>query len=328
MLVKELRQGLRARLFGESITGFHLVILVLMLPLSGLGGHREALGIQRLVWWIFAGVLVLVLPLRGLSALMAERRGNTLDTLILTNLKAGRIVRGKWLAIACQVCLTGLSVLPYILILYAGGGISLPASVMVLLRLMLAGLVLTAAFLGLSWNQSWLHRAAPGLALAAVAMNAYAWPLVAGLTKGRNPDDPLWAPWRLTAEILTAGAAVAILLGLASQRLAPEVENHQAGPRLVALLLPWLALAVPDPLLAQAALAALTLVSLSALTEPWTTGSAPGRGWQHWLGWAAGWPHGVVWAVGAWGVAKEAVARAAEATAPRSRGPRRSKRRW
>ncbi len=302
MLVKELRQGLRARLFAEAIAGFHLLIIVLMLPVVSFASGTESSGIQRLVWWIFAAVLVLLLPLRGLSSLISERRDHTLETLLLTNLKAGRIVRGKWLAISAQVLLTGLSVLPYILVLYAGGGLSLPASMLTLLRLIMAGLLLTAAFVSLSWNPSWMQRAVPGLILGFFVMNEYAWPVVA-LLYDSNAAAALNAPWRGPAEMIAAAALICILLSGAAQRLAPGVENHQNLPRLIALFLPWLAWCFPDPILMQSALIALILVSLTALTEDWPLVLPPGTGWQRQPGMAAGWPHGVIWAVTAWGTA-------------------------
>ncbi len=280
----------------------NLVVMVLIFPVLGaMASTKEADGIQRLVWWIFAAVLVLLLPLRGLSALTQERRANTLDTLLLTNLKAGRIVWGKWLAAASQVLLVGCSVLPYILMLYVGGGISLDDSILTLLRLMLAGLVLAASYVALSWNDSWLHRAAPGLALAALAMNEYAWPLVAGLIKGGL--DPAWnGAARMTAELAGGGALIAILLEGTAQRLAPATEHHQALPRLVALGLILLAMAVPHPFAGVVALVVLTLVSITALTEPWPVHPRDERAWHRWPGLDAGWPHGVLWAVAAWGI--------------------------
>ena len=139
MVVKELRQGLRARLFGETVAGFHLVLLVLIFPMLHFGQDSEVAGAQRLLWWIFSGVLVLLLPLRGLSALIQERRENTLDTLLLTSLSGGRIVWGKWLAIAAQIAVTGISLVPYTIILHAAGGISLTENLTALLRLGLLG---------------------------------------------------------------------------------------------------------------------------------------------------------------------------------------------
>ncbi len=304
MVVKELRQGLRARLFGETVAGFHLVLMVIILPVAGFSEPSEAHGIQKLVWWIFAAVLVLLLPLRGLSTLTQERRANTLDTLILTNLNAGRIVWGKWLAIVSQLLLIGISVVPYLFILYAGGGISLPESLVALLRLTLAGMVLTAAYVALSWNDSWLQRAVPGFALAALAMNHFAWPLVADLLQGGILADGLGGgSWRIAGELLAGAAAVVVLLETSAQRLADGGENHQALPRLAVMALPVIGLLTPWPLMTLSSLVLLALVSLTAMTEPWPRPRPLEKSWKSWPSLAPGWPHGVLWAVAAWALA-------------------------
>ena len=298
MLVKELRQGLRARLFAETAVGFHLLIMVIILPLTSLASGQEVLGIQRLVWWIFAAVLVALLPLRGLSALHEERQGNTMDTLLLTNLKAGRIVGGKWLAITSQILLVGLSVIPYILILYAGGGISLPGSLLTLARLILAGLTLTAAFVAFSWNGPWLQRSAPGLILLLWVLKDYALPVVAALLGEAAPYAA--GPWSFLSELVAAAALITVLLEGTAQRLAPAGEDHQAVPRMICLLLPVLSLVIPDPLLIPASMLVITVVGLSALTEPWPVSRTPRRTWRRLPGLNSGWPHGVLWAISAW----------------------------
>lgn len=311
MVVKELRQGLRAKLFGETIAGFHLVLVVILLPALTFGEASEIAGIQRLLWWIFIGVLVLLLPLRGLSALIQERRENTLDTLLLTRLSAGRIVWGKWLAIASQIAVTGLSLIPYAIMVYAAGGVSLTESLATLLRLGLLGAALTAAYVALSWNASWLWRAGPALILTFLALTRYAGPLVRGLT-GESPDFSEITLLRLLAEIIAATAIIYLTLEAAGTRLAPWTEDHRTGPRLLGLALPLLlAAGAADPgwnaVLGITALTGLTLVSLTALTEPWPgppphAGATPPGGKRRWRGLPAGWPHGVFWALAAWGL--------------------------
>jgi ABC-type transport system involved in cytochrome c biogenesis permease component len=306
MLVKELRQGLRARLFAESVAGFHLLIMVLILPVV-MSPPGESRGVHHLVWWIIATVLLLLLPLRGLSAMTQERRGRTLDTLLLTNLQAGRIVWGKWLAIAAQTVMVAVSVLPYLLMLYHSGGVSLPGTILTLLHLTLAGLVLTAAFIALSWNDAWLHRVAPALCLAWLAISQWAAPALAGVLRsgpqmtstGRRIPEFL-DRMGLPGAILAAAGLVFVLLENTAQRLAPGVESHQARSRMAGLGFAALAAAGENPLLFMAALAALTLVSLTSLTEPWPLQLSPERAWHRWPGLAPGWPHGVLWALAAW----------------------------
>ena len=311
MVVKELRQGLRAKLFGESIAGFHLVLIVILLPAVSFGGTSEITGIQRLLWWIFIGVLVLLLPLRGLSALIQERRENTLDTLLLTNLSAGRIVWGKWLAIASQILVTGVSLIPYAIMMYAAGGISLTESLMTLLRLGLLAVGLTAAYVALSWNGSWLWRAGPAMILTWLALTQYAGPMVHRLTAASS-SFPECSAVRLLAEIVSAASLIYLLLEAASARLAPWTEDHRTGPRLVGWALPLL-LAVGvsveswRDVLSATCFVGLTAVSLTALTEPWpgpphSVPPAMAGVKRRSGGLPAGWPHGVAWAMAAWGL--------------------------
>lgn len=305
MVVKELRQGLRARLYGETIAGFHLVLLVLLFPILNFGQSSGVEGAQRLLWWIFTGVLVLLLPLRGLSALFQERRENTLDTLLLTNLSAGRIVWGKWLAIASQITVTGISLIPYTIILYAAGGISLTESLTSLLRLGMLGLTLTAAYVALSWNGSWLWRAGPALILTWLALAQGAGPMIRSLTGGGLVPGEAGLV-RLLAETAGTAALIYLLLEGASSRLGPWTEDHRTGPQRLGLALPLLLAAGAghaawQEVLGPVALAGLTLISLTALTAPWPPPRAvPRQGWQRWRMTGQGWPQGVAWAIVAW----------------------------
>ncbi len=305
MVVKELRQGLRARLFGETVAGFHLVLLVLLFPMLNFGQASEVAGTQRLLWWIFTGLLVLLLPLRGLSALIQERRENTLDTLLLTNLSAGRIVWGKWLAIASQIAVSGISLIPYTIILYAAGGISLIESLTTLLRLGMLGLTLTAAYVALSWHASWLWRAGPALILTWLALTQGAGPVVRSLTgSGLMPGDAGLV--RLLAETAGATALIYLLLEGTSSRLGPLTEDHRTGPQMLGLALPLVLAAGAgqdawQEVMGPVALTGLTLISLTALTAPWPPPQAvPRHAWPWWRMSGPGWPQGVAWAVVAW----------------------------
>ncbi|MDB6071283.1 MAG: hypothetical protein JWL81_2454 [Verrucomicrobiales bacterium] len=302
MLVKELRQGLRTRLFAQTIIGFHLMMIVLILPLATFSPTESAHGTQQLCWWIFAAVLVLLLPLQALSALTSERRANTLDTLLLTNMGASRIVTGKWLALSARISLTGLSFLPYAFILYTGGGISLSDSALTLLRLILAGNVLAAAFTALSWNTPWLARAAPALGIGWLAMNFHAWPMVARLLGKSNTPGSLESPGALLAELAVAVAAIVIFLEGTAQHLSGGKGPHPARSRLAVLALLPLSLVIPNhPLLLGAAIALLALVSLTAVVGKKNEDPPSGNSsWKtSWL-FRSGWPSGILWAVCGW----------------------------
>ena len=309
IVVKELRQGLRAKLFAETIAGFHLLLIVILLPTLSFGEAPDVIGIQRLMWWIFIGVIVLLFPLRGLSALSQERRENTLDALLLTNLSAQRIVLGKWLAVAAQLLLTATSLLPYTIILYAAGGISLTDSLITLLRLALLGLCLAAAFVALSWQASWLTRVGPALILIWLALTQVAAPLVRHLIDGQLHLLSS-SGISLLAEFIAAAALTFLLLEMASAALAPNVKHSHHGRRWLAVALPLILLigAVHPAwldLLSGTALASLTIISIAALTEPWPPTPRVTPLGTHskstlWLAHPFGWPHGIAWSTGTW----------------------------
>src|SRR5687768_11447684 len=74
VLVKELRQGLRGKMF---VIPF-LVLQGLLMLSSGQGTLPQTL----FFWHCLAIMLVVLLPSRNLGALGEERQANTLDTLI------------------------------------------------------------------------------------------------------------------------------------------------------------------------------------------------------------------------------------------------------
>lgn len=312
MVVKELRQGLRGRYFVATAIGFHSFLCIVMAT-SVQDEHGG--GMLRFIWMMFAGVMVFLLPLRGLSVLADERTANTLDTLVLTNLTAGRILRGKWLAIAAQISLMAVSVMPYVILMYLASGTSLPLTLLALLRLWLLGLLMAAVNVSLSWNASWLTRT--GLAMLGFIL-AIRGPL-GGIFQdlGNTPglESYIYSSaeffWIVAAEFLTAAAAGFILLELAAGKIAPH-ENHSGPARLAVLLLllctlpmslsddarPALARMIPQ---AHGVLAAVCLFSLTeAATE--RPLSSPLKGVPRWLPFGRGWRQGMMFALPAWGL--------------------------
>lgn len=313
MVVKELRQGLRGRYFVATVIGFH-AFLCIILATSVQDEHGG--GMLRFAWLMFTGVMVFLLPLRGLSALADERTANTLDTLVLTNLTAGRILRGKWLAIASQISLIAVSVVPYVILMYLASGTSLPMTLLALTRLWLLGLLMAAVNVSLSWNASWLTRT--GLAMLGFIL-VTGGPLSGifqDLANGPGLGGYVYSSgeffWVVAAEILTAAAAGFILLELAAGKIAPH-ENHSGPARLgvLLLLLCLLPMGLFDdakPALARMSLQAcwiLAAVCLFSLTEavPERRASATLQGVPRWLPFGQGWRQGAVFALVAWGLA-------------------------
>lgn len=173
MVVKELRQGLRTRLFG----GVMLVLHALLVLITLMGGTSANSGeVHGMVDGLLAMTLYLVFPLSGFSALSGEIKGNTMDMLVLTRLSAGRIVLGKWASIVFQSLLVTVSVMPYIVARYVYGGSDLLADVLGLGFQWLVSAVLTAGIVALSTQkQFWLRSLLITLPLFIMALSSVSW---------------------------------------------------------------------------------------------------------------------------------------------------------
>lgn len=291
VLVKELRQGLRARYFVEFTVGFHGLLWVIMATAAQ---EQAGSGMTWLMWWMFAAFMIFILPLRGLSALVDERRGDTLDCLVLTNLTAGRIIRGKWLAIAAQITLVAVSVIPYVLMMYFSRGLPITELMLTLFRLWLTGLLLTALFVSFSWYSSWLIRSGLTLLLAPVVIAGHLVPLLAQLINGQpmtGREALLWwsgfvppfggMPGAAVAEAIGMTAVGLVFLEATATRLAP-MENHSTASRVAVLALTVLTLAssadsIYGITLRTLWMVAATAVSLLALTDPFRLRPGPER---------------------------------------------------
>ena len=145
MLVKELRQGVRTRVFVFLfilLQVFMLLDLSLSLLVAATGSDASE---GTVFFWIMVAVpVLLILPLSGLNAIGGEIRGNTLELIFLTRLTAFRIVLGKWFALFAQALLLVCAVLPYLVLRYFMGGVNL-ASELLLLGTMLVGSALLTA---------------------------------------------------------------------------------------------------------------------------------------------------------------------------------------
>src|ERR1700722_2347400 len=97
ILVKELRQGMRARVFVASFLLIQVFLIVLVLGNVAAQGDRSSLEFQNVIFWLIIGfTLLLFMPLRGLVAISSEVKNRTMETVLLTRLTAWRVVFGKW----------------------------------------------------------------------------------------------------------------------------------------------------------------------------------------------------------------------------------------
>jgi len=150
MFVKELRQGLQGRAFMSVFLLLHLFLAIILSGAVSDGSSDSGETVSSLVLRLFALSVMVVQPLRGINAISAEIKGNTLSLVLLTRLSAWRIVTGKWISIVTQSTLILLSILPYLFLRYFLGGMNLVQEVVLYGFVFVAGAALCAVTVGLS----------------------------------------------------------------------------------------------------------------------------------------------------------------------------------
>ena len=162
MLVKELRQGLRARSFTMLFLIFQLLLGFILLTASAASSMDSAGSFASGVIFTMFGIAALFIqPMRGITAISAEVTGNTLEMMALTRLSASRIVFGKWIAIVSQTALILITIIPYLILRYFFGGMVLLGELVFLSLIFLSSMALTAVMVGMSGTNAKLARALP-----------------------------------------------------------------------------------------------------------------------------------------------------------------------
>ncbi|HWA26168.1 MAG TPA: hypothetical protein VG734_10935 [Lacunisphaera sp.] len=243
MLVKELRQALRAKGFVGLFLVFHLVAIVVFwwtIEINSASGLRETFTwLNGAFWTLLNVVMLLVVPLRGLGSLRMELDNKTLDLLVLTRLTAWRIVLGKWVALVAQGALFLLAVMPYGVVRYFFGSVDLARDLVLAGWLFLASAALAAICLWISGLPKLFRVMLPVLLFMSFQSLGMATAFSAimsgrsGLGRGiRTPFENLGA-----TGVSVLGLVMLIFLGLAVRRIAPPAENHAKWARLLGLVL-------------------------------------------------------------------------------------------
>jgi hypothetical protein len=243
MLVKELRQSLRAKGFVGLFLLFHLVAVLVFwwtLEINVASGLRETFNwLNGVFWGLLNVVLLLVVPLRGLGGLRTEIDNRTLDLLVLTRLTAWRIVLGKWVALVAQAALFLVAIMPYGVVRYFFGAVDLTGD------LRQAGwmFLLSAALSGVALWVSGLPKLFRVILPILLFFSLQSYGIVSVMAMmfggragpGGGPGLP-FVSWGWSG---LAGLALVTLvfLGLAVRRIAPPAENHALSARLLALAL-------------------------------------------------------------------------------------------
>jgi len=229
ILVKELRQGMRARVFIAAFLLLQVFLVVLVLGNLAAQDDRYTLDYQnRFFWGIIGFALLALMPLRGLTAVSVEVKNQTMETIMLTRLTAWRVVFGKWSALFAQSLLLVSAVLPYIVLRYFIGGDDVVSDFEWILFLLWMSGLLIAASIAVSALGNAVMRIV--ILVAVISMTS------TGLGELFNSSPTRGGPWEVLGWLLIFGLFVpALLFELTATGIAPASENHAIRRRLLAV---------------------------------------------------------------------------------------------
>lgn len=240
MLVKELRQGLRARTFVAVFLALQILLaLVLLLATAARNQAQAGTVISSIIFFFFSMAVLVVQPLRGIGVLHSEIKSNTIELMVLTRLNAWRIVLGKWVSIVSQSALLLVAIAPYLILRYFFGGMNLAAELVLLGLIFATSAAATAVTVGISALPSILLRGLAPLAgvmfllffLVSVVSQGFRSVLIVGTL-----DTPE-TRWGVFIYLLGLSYVSWTTLGLGASMIAPASENHSTIRRLIALAL-------------------------------------------------------------------------------------------
>jgi hypothetical protein len=277
MLVKELRQGMRARSFTMLFLVFQLLLCFILLS-AGAAYESNGAGsfASGIIFTLFGIAVLFMQPMRGLSALSSEITGNTIEMMALTRLSAARIVFGKWIAIVSQSALILVSIIPYLILRYFFGGMVVVGELVFLALMFMTSMALTAVMVGLSGSAAKFARVIPLLGF--IFLVSWIPRFLYGSRFSSSMSAFTLSDWEsrlgvisYVCFILYAGWC-ALSHGISA--IAPAAENHSTLRRLIALGLAGIAAAVGlhqevDPHAALGIFAVIISPAIiTALTEP------------------------------------------------------------
>jgi len=310
MLVKELRQGMRARSFTMLFLGFQILMAFILLTTgASFDSDNAGAASSGIIFTLFSIAVLGIQPMRGASALSSEITANTIEMMVLTRLSAWRIVFGKWIAIVGQSALILTTIIPYLILRYFFGGMNLLGEMVFLVLIFLTSMALTAVMVGLSATSTKLARALPvvGFILLMNVVPDYLF------RRGLGSGMAFFAlsDWNSRIVVFSYVVFIAYLgwcsLSNGTSAIAPAAENHSTIRRLVALVLavivcvaghhpylePELVMAFLAFILAPAFITALTepAIILPPVCQPFLKRGLPGKLAAAFL--LPGWPTGV-----------------------------------
>lgn len=238
ILVKELRQGLKTKVFVGIFILLQLVMLfVFALRLVDENDRGFGEGFNAFFWLLLYLPLLLIMPGRGLGTVSEEVKANTLDLVQLTRLGAFRIVWGKWLALVTQSLLLVVAILPYALLRYFFGSVNVADDLVIMGILLGVSAVLTAGAIAASTLPAGLRVILIVLAVMMFFSGSNFFFLSRALGGPRGSIFGGFAGPNYWFWIGLFAAYILFFLLVAASRIAPASANFSLGKRALALLL-------------------------------------------------------------------------------------------
>jgi hypothetical protein len=245
LVVKEVRQGLRTRVFWTTftllLTGCIIISLVAYADAADAGLRGVASGQTFFYAFFFCLGLIqfLVLPYTAYRSLVREREDETWVLLSLTGLGPRRILRGKLTSSLVQGLLYGSAIGPFLLMSYYLNGIDLPTILLViglgvLLQMSVTILAVSAGTLA----DGRIFRAIINVAVLGGLLFATSTGLTVAYELSREANELIREKEFYFALGLFLWVAVScglFLFEVAAARLSLFTENYTKGPRLALL---------------------------------------------------------------------------------------------
>ena len=240
IVVKEIRQGLRTRVFWIFFGLMLFACLVISLIAFAATADNVVSADGRNYFFAYYACLGLVqffvIPYSAYRSMSREREEETWVLLTLTGLGPHRILRGKMGSFMLQGLIYASAAAPFLLFSYYLNGIDLPTIVLTVAagatyQLFLTSVAVSAATLAES-------RLVRGL-LHFVVLAFLLWGLLTGLTSTFGALEALRNLWTDEAALVTALAIIfgmltwgVLLYEAAAARMALSTESYASGPRL------------------------------------------------------------------------------------------------
>lgn len=250
IVIKEIRQGLRAKVFALFFGALLVVCWSMALVAAAqatesagvafgkdfFGGYLTALGV----------VTFFVIPFVAFRSMVRELEDETWVLLTLTGLGSSSIVRGKWVSAMSQAVLFGSACAPFVLFCYFLNGIDL---VQILTALVLAAgwsALLTSVGLAIAtqahskWGRTIAHFVVLGLlGLGTLGGIVFAWAIAE--QGSRLITEPAFRNFNLALGVFSWGLTWVMLEGSAAGLSLPS-EPASRGPRVAFVIVGLLGL--------------------------------------------------------------------------------------